>query len=145
MRCCASPGRVPGILLLSVKNPSLKFTPSAPEAGRFSWYVFQLKPAATSWSAMVLPEMLVAAGIDITPSMLFSPALLPAAHCTSLVQSTAGVSASVPSPVIGQMLGLDGLSVLTDAEARFGVQVALCQSGLLSLCTPKLEPPAISR
>src|SRR3974390_1207315 len=98
-----------------------------------------------SWSAMVLPTVFGAAGMERLPSIFSSPALLPAAHCTSLVQSTAGVVASVPVPQIGQTFGLEGLSVFTVPALRLVMQLVLCQSGLLSECTPKLEPPTVSR
>src|SRR5712692_6688502 len=98
---------------------------------------------------MVFPLMFVAAGMDLTPSILFSPSLLPGAQLVSFVQSIAGVAASDPVPKMGQTLGLAGLSVLAVAVAvavaKLLVHVALCQSGLLSLCTPKFEPPTTSR
>lgn len=61
------------------------------------------------------------------------------------MQSMAGVAASVPVPQIGQTVELAGLSVFGKPEDRFVTQLKLCQSGLLSECTPKLEPPATSR
>jgi hypothetical protein len=56
-----------------------------------------------------------------------------------------GVGASIPSPEIGQISELDGLSVFTVPGARFGLHVGLFQSGLLSLSTPTFEPPTTSR
>ena len=64
---------------------------------------------------------------------------------TSLVQSSAGVAASVPLPAIGQMFGLGGMSVFAIPVERLVAQVALCQSGALSSSTPKFDPPTISR
>jgi hypothetical protein len=48
-------------------------------------------------------------------------------------------------PEMGQMLGVGGLSVAAVPEARLVVQEKSCQSGLLSLSTPKFEPPTTSR
>src|SRR5215467_8359425 len=68
--------------------------------------------------------------------------------------STAGVSASVPDPAMGHTLpvsidtpggGESVASALTNPLCRLAVQLLLPQSGLLSLRTPKLEPPTISR
>ena len=89
---------------------------------------------------MVLPVMCAAAGMPMIPSML-----LRKETWVSLVASMAGVAASVPTPEIGQIAGLGGLSVLAMLVARLVEQVLLCQSELLSLCTPKLEPPTTSR
>src|SRR5215467_5132980 len=140
MSVCASPGMAPGMSLPCVKKPSPKFTPSAPVGGRLSWYDFQLIPNACSWSAMVLPTVLGFAAIERTPSMFHAPSLLPGAQVVSLVQSMAGVAASVPTPQIGQTFGLDGVSVFAIPVLKFVRQLELCQSGLLSECTPKFEP-----
>ena len=43
-------------------SPSATLTPSAPDGGRLSWYVFQVRPAATSWCAIVFA--VVAAAVD---------------------------------------------------------------------------------
>ena len=64
---------------------------------------------------------------------------------TSLVQSSAGVAASVPIPSMGQIFGLGGLSVLGTPVERLVAHAPLCQSGALSLWTPKFEPPTTSR
>src|SRR5260370_40785647 len=101
----------------------------------------QFLPFATRWSAMVLPKVAGAAGNDRNPSMLFSPGW----PWTSFVVSTTTVGASVPTPAIGQIAEVDGLSVDGVPEARFVVQDGLCQLGSLSLSTPKLEPPTTSR
>ena len=56
-----------------------------------------------------------------------------------------GLGAIVLMPEIGHTAGLGGLSVLAIPEAKFVVQLALCQSGELSLCTPKFDAPTTSR
>src|SRR6185437_11186048 len=100
---------------------------------------------SASWSAMVLPTVFLAAGTDIFPSISINPGGHGAAPGHSLVKSIAGVSASVPQPPIGHTGALDGLSVVTSPVARFGMHAELCQSGLLSLRTPKFDPPTTSR
>src|SRR5271169_769310 len=107
----------------------------------FSWYDFQVLHAVTSCSAIVIPSVVVTAGYEAVPSMLMSPG----GPCVSLDMSMAGVAASVPLPVIGQTAPDGGLSVSGTPVARFVMQFALCQSGALSLSTPKLEPPTTSR
>ena len=92
---------------------------------------------------MVLPEMLVAAGIDILPSISVTAVIC--GGLVSLNVSITGVAASVPVPEIGQMFGNVPLSNEVIPDARFGVHVRSCQSGELSFRTPKFEPPVTSR
>src|SRR5258708_28986603 len=100
---------------------------------------------SASWSAMVFPAVLDAFRIDRTPSMSIRPGGQGTVEGHSLLMSMAGVSASVPDPEIGQTFPPGGLSRFGTPDARLVVQVALCQSGLLSLRTPKFDPPTISR
>jgi hypothetical protein len=83
-------------------------------------------PRATSWSPMVLPIVLFAGGIDCVPSML----MVPGKPWLSLLKSIAGVAASVPVPVIGQIpFGLAGLSVDGTPVERLVAQDVLCHAG----------------
>src|SRR5579871_3948018 len=101
---------------------------------------------------MVLP-FVGPAGTDFTPSMLARYGKV--GSVTSFQLSTASVLASVPVPAMGQTLPLSKgtgggageapSSALTMPVAMFGRQFRLCQSGALSLRTPKFEPPTISR
>jgi len=75
----------------------------------------------------------------INPIILFSPALLPGAQVVLCVQSDSGSLASVRT-VEGQTSGLAGYPFGGGGRARLVVHLALCQSGLFSLCTPKFEP-----
>src|SRR5215470_7509466 len=105
-------------------------------------------PCSANWSAMVLPTVLGAAASDFTPSMSINPGgqgSVTEGFGHSLVRSMAGVAASVPVPAIGHTFELEGKSVTTVPDTRFGVQLALCQSGALSLRTPKFDPPTTSR
>lgn len=52
---------------------------------------------------------------------------------------------SVRSAEIGHTLRLGGLSVLAEPSERLIAHAVLCQSGLLSLRTPKFDPPTTSR
>src|SRR5215469_5814309 len=98
---------------------------------------------------MVLPTMPCFAGIDSLPLMSIKPGgqgSVTEGYGHSFVLSIAGVSASVPVPAIGHTFGLEGKSVIvTPGVSRFGVQFLSCQSGLLSLRSPKFDPPTISR
>src|SRR6476646_8489456 len=97
---------------------------------------------------MVLPVVPGAALMEVKPSISIRPGgqgSVVSGLGHSLVRSIAGVSASVPVPAIGQTFGLDGKSVAINPVERLVMQVALCQSGLLSLRTPKFEPPTISK
>ena len=67
--------------------------------------------------------------METTPLMLISQG----GPVTSLVQSNAGVAASVPVPAMGQIGGLGGLSVLGIPVERLVAQVVLCHTGGLSL------------
>jgi len=87
--------------------------------------------------------MLDAAGIDWTPSISVTDVI--AGGAVSFDMSKTGVAASVPLPAIGQTFGLDETSYDVVPETIFGAQPPLCQSGLLSFRTPKLEPPTTSR
>ena len=91
---------------------------------------------------MVLP-IVCAAGMDSTPSMFVTARI--DGGVISFVTLIATVGASMPVPAIGQTSGLGGTSVATSPDARFGVHVALCQSGELSVSTPKFDPPTTSR
>jgi len=63
-----SPGIAPGMLLLSVKKPSAKLTPSATGGAEgFADTSSSSCPISDSWSAMVLPLMLRAAGMERVP------------------------------------------------------------------------------
>src|SRR5450755_448868 len=96
---------------------------------------------------MVLPEVLATAGNATLPSTSIShPAPVSGfpGGLGSLVQSRAGVAASVPLPSMGQ-IGAETDSKDTNPLLRFVAQLRLCQFGGLSLRTPKFEPPTISR
>src|ERR1039458_10707433 len=118
-------------------------------SGRLSWYDFQCRPFASNWSPIVLPTA-GAAGTDLTPSRSASATNGPA---ISFQVSTAGVSASLPEPQMGQMLPVSTFtgalpppsSALTMPLEMLGVQAVLPQSGALSLRIAKLDPPTISR
>src|ERR1017187_3612331 len=98
---------------------------------------------------MVLPTV-GAAGTDLTPSRSARATKGPP---TSFQVSTAGVSASVPEPVMGQTLPVSmGTGALPPPSSAFTMPVAmfdehevLPQLGELSLRIPKFEPPTISR
>src|ERR1017187_70750 len=90
-----------------------------------------------------------AAGTCLTPSMSARATKGPA---ISFQVSTAGVSASVPVPVIGQMLPVStGTGALPPPSSAFTILVAifgeqeLPHAGALSLRMPKFDPPTISR
>src|SRR5579872_679425 len=99
---------------------------------------------------MVLPTV-GAAATDFTPSMSAKKLNVPGS--VSFQLSTAGVAASLPRPEIGQTavvsIGMGGVprssSAFTRPEEILGVQLVLPQFGGLSLRTPKLDPPTISR
>src|SRR5262249_53364260 len=122
--------------------PSALFTPSAPLGGRLSWYDFQLKPFATSWSAIVFPLICLSAGMDIFPSISVTAVI--AGGVVSLNVSITGVAASVPSPDTGQF-ATESLSKCVLGTRMLLVQFVLCQSGELSFRIPKFDPPVISR
>src|SRR5215475_14100338 len=97
-----------------------------------------------------MPTVFAAAN-ECTPSMLARK--LNTGGAVSFQLSTCGVGASLPVPSIGQMgspvIGKGAaplsLSALKIPETMLGEQLVLCQSGELSLRTPKFEPPTISR
>src|SRR6266436_4859629 len=101
-------------------------------------------PLSASWSAIVLPTVFGAASKPKLPSTSIREQ--GAVHSLPEL-SIAGVAASVPVPEIGQTAPLLGVSKFADGGlvSRFGVHAELCQSGPLSLRTPKFEPPTISR
>src|SRR6202021_3142292 len=112
-----------------------------------------LLPPPPNWAPIVFPTV-GAAGTDFTPSR--SARNVNVGRDTSFQLSTAGVTASVPVPAIGQIAVVSNgtgagtvvpppSSAFTIPVARLGVQARLCQSGALSLRTPKFEPPTISK
>src|SRR5262249_54177299 len=100
-------------------------------------------PCSTSWSAIVLPTVCAAGMTGATPSMLVTDRI--DGGVISFTVSNWGVGASIPVPPMGHTSGLAGTSVFGVPRERFVLHDGFLQSGLLSLRTPKFDPPTTSR